>query len=372
MSTRGFELITPPPCPRPESSRKYTDWYTLDKLSTFDICPPCYEATFAATPFGSSFKRAVPADIKRRCDFASPWIRIAWLATQAQKRSDLDLVYNVARVGVGEACPGDDKETRTWYTILDKHGDRVDDFNVCSTDVRRVEALMPSMAGLFTRNHHGVRKTRRCDFRIQSGRFEQYLNTLIAASDVADKKRRLPDMAPFGDLVRLKTAVPECSRDKLVVDRAWHFPPQVPDMTVCEECYVDVVWPAIAEGSSVASRFSKTPHLLDEGARRGGGGGSRSTSGSGSGGGGGGISCQLYSERMRKIFRKAVQSGDFEYLVRRVMERREKEVEVRARRAMLEKLAWDLGRKGMDLRGPEAAGLGAKRREVEESWRWFE
>lgn len=362
LSTRGFESSTPrppPPCPRPTSTRHYDDWYTLDKLSSFDICPTCYEASFATSPFRRQFKRASPKDPKQKtkCDFASPWTRLAWLVTQQQQRHELDLLYAIARISASEDCPGNHKESRTWYTVLDRYGEKVDNFDVCSTDVRRVEALMPSMSGLYTRNHHGSARKRKCDFRIESKRFPEYLDTLIAADGTAQTKRRPPDLQRFADLVRQKAQMRECSKDDLVVDVAWHFPPHLPDLTVCEECYTDVIWPAIAEGSSVASRFSKTPQLINEDKQRNG----RVL----------GTSCQLYSMRMRKVFKKAVQTGDFGYLARRAQERRDLELELQSRHANIRKLTLDLEKQGMKT-GYATPGLQMQLDQLAEEWRKYE
>lgn len=295
---------------------------TLDQVPDFDICPSCYKGNFADSPFHKSFKHARRnPNEKLRCDFSSPWIRLAWLLTIKQQRFDLDLVFNVARAGLKGSCPCDNSETRCWYTVKDAYSEKVDKFDVCITDVRRVEALLPSMHSLFTRAYHGQEKKRKCDFRIQSKRFQEYLDTLIEIDDIAHTRRKAPDYIRFANLARQKSQMRECTRDDLVMDVAWHFPPNLPEMTVCEECYSDVVWPAIAEGSSIAGKFSRTPQLMPRERR------SSST--------GTGTSCQLYSPRMRKVFKKAVQTSDFGYLTRRVQERKEVEQELQDRVASI-------------------------------------
>jgi len=86
----------------------------------------------------------------------------------------------------------------------------------------------------------------------------------------------------------------------------WHFIPSMPSLTVCEDCYEAVVEPEFHNKSDVAMRFNRTLQPVY--------------------GEGMGSSCQLYSHRMRKVFRRAVRENDLKHLARKAKERREAEL----------------------------------------------
>lgn len=46
----------------------------------------------------------------------------------------------------------------------------------------------------------------------------------------------------------------------LLQKRGWHHLPQLPEFTVCDDCYHDVVWPAITSGSELAGQFTRVVH----------------------------------------------------------------------------------------------------------------
>ena len=351
----------PPPCPRFQSSRQYDDWYTLEGCPSFDICPSCYDANFASGSFWKYFQRAARKEPKQktRCDFSSPWIRLAWLLTQEQRRNDLDLLYGTAFISAQEPhCPGDHSEARRWLSPIDSRGSPVENFDVCSTDVKRIEALMPSLRNSFSRKDHATNQKRKCDLRVDSKRFSEYVDMLIEIDNTANTKRRPADFQRFVDLARQKAQMRECARDDMLVDYAWHFIPQLPELTVCEECYSSVIWPAIAKGSSVASRFNRTPQLVYE-EKRGGGSGSFGTS------------CQLYSPRMRKVFKKACQFGDLSYLAERAKERKKVEMSLQSRFATLRDLSQSFDKKaGKD--GYKASQLQQEFERISDEWRQVE
>lgn len=76
----------------------------------------------------------------------------------------------------------------------------------------------------------------------------------------------------------------------------------LPEFTVCEDCYDAVVWPLIEENdnkrkSDVAASFIRRRQKVDF------------------------ASCQLYSDRMRDVFRRACRRNDINYLEDKVKEK---------------------------------------------------
>ncbi|KAI7098226.1 hypothetical protein KC352_g38433, partial [Hortaea werneckii] len=150
-----------------------------------------------------------------------------------------------------------------------------------------------------------------CAMRSDSNRFSVYLDALINTHEKSLASRKLADPMPFLDLVERKTRLRECQKDTLLSCGLWHYHPKLPALTICEECFDAVVEPEAKRGSEIALRFYKAVQPVY--------------------GEGMGCSCQLYSPRMRKVFRRAVDERDFGYLARKAGERREAELRLQER-----------------------------------------
>jgi hypothetical protein len=69
------------------------------------------------------------------------------------------------------------------------------------------------------------------------------------------------------------------------------------ELMVCEQCYRDVVKPDADRGAELARRFDGNASAIPSG-----------------------FTCQLYSDRMRRVWAEAVSTGDFEQLRQKVCE----------------------------------------------------
>ncbi len=290
----GSQPLVLLPCPRPTPVAGFTDWYTMKGNLSFSICPSCRQTAFRAG-YEKIFERSPPESpaTKRRCDFSSPWIRMAILLTTTKKRADPELISAMADIIVEELpCPGKVPAEGQWYRVVNaESGKQVSGFDVCPCCVRNVETMFPVLRGIFqkSRSRHPHHE-RTCDLRADSKRFTMYIDLLESIANHATEFRRPPDMLRFTDLAEKMASIPECSRDDMLLDQRWHIIPQIPELTVCEDCYQEVVRPAARQGYSVAVQFSRKPHRAgrrDEG-----------------------ISCQLYSPRMRRVFMEACRRDD--------------------------------------------------------------
>ncbi|KAI9716647.1 MAG: hypothetical protein M1812_005185 [Candelaria pacifica] len=295
-----------PPCPRSKYVKGYDDWSTLSGVPSFDICPVCVQAVMSLSQYRQYFVRSPPRDpaTSFRCDFSSPWVRHAWALTLKQRRPNLDLVYGVAEVETTEVpCPGYAAAVAPWSHLIDPNTGRpVPNFDLCPYCVRNVEASMPSLRGAFVRTYlPDPTMPRVCDFRSDSRRFPSYVALLEGASTKAEIERKPADLRAFADHARTRASLRQCPRDDMVLGQQWHIVPQIPQFTVCEECYHDVIWPAVTKGSHLAGKFNRT--LQHVGAPN------------------HGVSCQLYSPRMRWIFGQAADKNDLEGLRAVVLER---------------------------------------------------
>ncbi|CAL3966175.1 unnamed protein product [Diplocarpon coronariae] len=301
--------VTPlPKCPRMRFTRDRDDWLTLPRCPGFDICPSCFDSIIAPTEFRNLFIQAPrrSPDVEVLCDFGtSPWYRIAWLLTLKERRRDLNLFYGLANISNKyPPCLGSHEAVRHWHSVIDhKTGLPVRGFDVCYSCVKSVETLLPAIHGVFVRTDRDAPPTSRiCDLRFDSKRFVQYFDALETAADRASYHSSPPDTRELASLARRLALFPECPRDRDLPDRRWHVIAQLPEFTVCEECFDDVVWPELEEGKAIPRMFGQAQRLEK-------------------------ASCQLYSSRMRGVFRLAVDSGDYLLLAGKARERKRLERE---------------------------------------------
>ena len=304
QAPRAYSSSELPPCPRSMPEAGHYDWYTVTSMPELDICPSCM-TVLGASRFRDLFVPStskVPGQ-KILCDFSRPWVRNAWAQIVKQRRSSLDMIYEVIRNSqTTKPCPNKGNDVRAWYRLPDPEtGANVPNFDACSECVRSVEIIFPQLRGIFKRPGALVQE-RTCDLNPQSRRFDTYMKLLDEAALQYDVERlREPNVQAFVDYARKTARVRECTRDDMVMGQLWHFIPSLPEFTICEECFNQVVWPVADQ--PVASSINRTLQLVP--------GTQRNT----------GISCQLYSERMRKKFLEAVKYADFDYLKQTALRR---------------------------------------------------
>ena len=331
-----------PACPRPGFVTGYSDWWTLRNAPDLDICPSCKENLIAAGS-SASFVPSPPRSTtyRTRCDLSNPWVRMAWLLVlqgKASKTLVKDVIMDIAHE---TPCPGRAPAVRNWRRLYDTEKDRfVPNFDVCPSCVRCVESVFPNLRGRLEPVPHTDReKKRTCSLSFEHPRFARYVDLLDEISTQAHTYRREPNMLRFVTLARSYAEVPPCRRDDQFRGVPWHFIPHLPDLTVCEECYLDVIWPAAHSGSELAKSFSGKPHHPPHSS-------------------GAKLSCQLYSVRMRDVFQRCCGDNDFQGLRREALMRVGKERELQARVARAQELP-------MEWRASEMEGLIAEWRRWE-------
>lgn len=311
----GSQPLALLPCLRSSPVAGHTDWYTLVGNSSFSICPSCRRTVFGAG-YENYFKPSRPdtSDSKRRCDMSTPWMRMVLLVTMTAKRPDPKLLYGMADIIVNELpCPAKRLTAGSWFRVVSpEDGKQVSGFNVCPCCVRNIETVFPALSGVFqkSKSRHPDQE-RSCDLRADSKRFAKYIDVLESMAKQAQEFKRAPNMLRFADLAEKMAAIPECSRDDMLLDQYWHTVPHIPELTVCEDCYHEVVRPAAREGYSLAAEFSRKPYRT----------GPRDV----------GVSCQLYSARMRNTFREACRRNDVAWLKSVAMQRHQIEADLQRR-----------------------------------------
>lgn len=296
-----------PDCPMKRPSIGYTNWLTLPRCDNFTICLSCYEQVFYPTEFRDLFLQAPYRSREREvsCDLGtSPWYRIAWLMTRKYRRTDLRLIQGVADVLAKEKvpCRGDARVTRMWYSITDPDTRRcISDFRVCSPCARAVEMLFPSLMGVFVpKDRQAEPKSGRCSlhFTPNRNRFLTYFDVFEKCHDVAVETKSAPDVQRLADNINFWAGVEECPRDEPLRKAKWYTMASIPGMTVCYECFLDVVFPELladvetntvagSERRSAARDFYRDPVTIEAT-----------------------TVCQMVSPKIRDLFRQACRRAD--------------------------------------------------------------
>lgn len=311
----GAPPATLPPCSRPVPVAGYNDWYSLREYPDFKICPTCRE-TVSQTGYGRQLVAAFSKSPERpvRCSFSMPWIRMAYLLMVKKRRSDMDLLYDMADVAEDTPpCPGKRPTVRDWYRIQDIDSDRhIPGFYACPYCIQSLETIFPVLKGVFhkSRSRHSAEEAM-CSLRSDSSRFATYVDLLEDTANQVNEYRRAPNIYRFVELTKKMGAIPTCSRDDMLRGRMWHIMPGLPEFTACSECYEDVVWPAVLQGSPLASRFTISPQAVEKAHI--------------------GVSCQMYSAKMRKVFLEACAEDDFDYLRKVALRRHRVERDLQSR-----------------------------------------
>ncbi|PLB47237.1 hypothetical protein P170DRAFT_362782 [Aspergillus steynii IBT 23096] len=309
------------PCPRSVPVAGYQDWFTIRGMTHLNICPSCMKQ-MRKSKFRDAFILGTPRSRGDmiRCSMSEPWTRLAWMQTVKKQLDHLDLLQQITRTrsSGSKPCPGRIVSEQHWYRVVDPDtGLFLPKFNVCSACVKNLRTLMPPHRNTFKRST--ALQARVCDFVTDSPRFVRYIDYLdIAANRSEMEWTSQPDLGDFMAYARRKVVLRDCRRDRLVLN-TWHYIPQLPELTVCEDCYDDVVWPLVKANHPIARKFSTLMRLPP------GEGPSRCRE----------ASCQLYSPRMRTKFRDAVQRDDLMYLKLAALRRFDAEQRFRERQEEL-------------------------------------
>ncbi|KAL5341675.1 hypothetical protein BJX70DRAFT_43112 [Aspergillus crustosus] len=313
--------LTLSPCPRPIPVAGYQDWYTFEGLNHLDICPSCVKQ-MRKTRFRDRITLSTPKPRTEpiQCAMSEPWARLAWMQTLKKKLDTLDLLRDITLPPQSiKPCLGRTVNDQYWYRVVDPEtGVYLPQFNVCPTCVRNIRLLMPAHRETFERST--TPQERVCDLVTDSPRFIRYIDALDLSANRAesDDSKSSPDLTEFLAYARRKVVLRDCRRSRLIFDR-WHYMPGLPELTVCEDCYDDVVYPLAKSRHPIAMDIYRSMRLLPSQAGASGSSSSREAS------------CQLYSPRIRAKFTDAVRRDDLPFIRWMAMTRFDAEQRFRAR-----------------------------------------
>ncbi|ORY14209.1 hypothetical protein BCR34DRAFT_560924 [Clohesyomyces aquaticus] len=262
------------------------NWYqitTPHHFPDFDICADCYNASLAPTPY-SRFISPLPQKpegVSTRCDFSDLWIRVAWAWIFMQKQEDLGLLGRVAGLTNDEgACPnldpssfetpededfdflaeidgtgvGDARQpaTRIWYCLRDPAtGAELQDWTVCSDCVQHLLTIASPLQDINTQLFHPVSNGQKilatCDLKVPKeedrtiayiDQFIQLAESLLPASSPSPTSTAQA-VSSLTSYIRRWASIPACPKSRTMGGRPRYvpFPQDIPEFTVCQECY---------------------------------------------------------------------------------------------------------------------------------------
>ncbi|KAK0665587.1 hypothetical protein QBC41DRAFT_367504 [Cercophora samala] len=297
----------------PHKASEAGQWMTLQRAENFIICPDCYNDVFANSTYQHLFLPVPPPHQPVSCDFGGQfWYRIAFILSLKHNHTDLRLLQAASLVAARhQPCAGGLRATRIWYGIPSpnsRHPRPIPKFEVCSSCAKTCEALLPNLAGVFVPldNNEPMKGTCEMHYSPDRKRFMDLWDHLEGVSDEAVKLMMAPDLVLLADKIRDTVHYEECGRNRPLRNKKWFRMERLPEMTVCGECFWDVVVPLLEQDrqdggdvkGEIPRNFYKQMQRVE-----------------------GLASCQLYSERMRNVFRLAAEHADWRFLEKEVLGR---------------------------------------------------
>ncbi|KAJ4375487.1 hypothetical protein N0V86_007018 [Didymella sp. IMI 355093] len=140
--------------------------------------------------------------------------------------------------------------TRTWYCLVDPaNGSLIEDLTACSACVARVNAIFPSLRGIFRPVANGQKVQATCDLltaKNGGNRGEHYFDKMLEAAKEHLETGTL-DTRPLANYVKKWAPIPVCMKAESTLPgtKSWTFPTSIPNYAACEECYTYHILPLL-------------------------------------------------------------------------------------------------------------------------------
>lgn len=288
-----------PRCPRSRPLPGLQDWSAIRGIPDIRICPTCAKA-MAETQYYRFLERSfTDRDEKSiECGMSKSWIRVAFMQSLNQNKPDLKFVEEVVRISHKyHPCPGPKTEDRHWYSVKDlAYNTLIPNFFVCSACVRTIDKVFPDLPNHFARSDKSTEKS--CSFHTDSRDFV----TLTEQLDLLARARRERGVSgadranPFVCAVYHIIHRPVCAREAFLSHRTWHFMDDIPEFTICPACFDEIILPL--GNRPIVKHISRLPRSIPPTSVP---GGPLTRDGTHS------VSCQLYSDNMRRNLIDAVE-----------------------------------------------------------------
>jgi hypothetical protein len=360
---------SPTPCPRQQPQANHHDWIGLPhpQFATFNVCPTCYHNLIRPTPYANSFvtkgpHTGYPPNTPVRCDMSRYWVRVAGMVLLTMNQDGRHDITLLARVAATRAQDGDCPNSQlagehqplavarrpAWYTLRDPHtgAQPLPGWTVCASCVLNVQACCPAIAAAFAplpgqglpppgqQQQQQQQQWEGSCAMVPSDLYDDartgaMLQQIGACAVTAQMTGRV-DMSQLVNWLQANPPAPRgggagyssthaggqpphaggnglCPRGYPSTSLRCHTMQGIFDLTVCEQCYAEVVKPDAEKGVELARRFDPTPAVMPSG-----------------------FTCQLYSPRMRQVWSHAAAAGDLALLQAKVHDMRRLGIEMEA------------------------------------------
>jgi len=231
---------------------------------------------------------------------SKPWARIALLQSLKQNKPDLKFVEQIENVPDSVwKCKGDRPDIRRWYKLWNPlRNQQLSDFYVCTACVRAVHTIFPELPDQFDQAELSQEKA--CGMYIGGKHFKKLIDLLDEAAEKCRDRHECSAsyMQPFVQHAFRINRFPDCARDVFLANRVWHYMEDLPEFTICQWCYDEVLMPVDKRpvARDVNKGMKPVPHsaLRSVGVPVSQSTDPREDTHP--------VSCQLYSDRMRQLF----------------------------------------------------------------------
>ncbi|KAK1535468.1 hypothetical protein CPAR01_09010 [Colletotrichum paranaense] len=257
-------------CPRAQAvSAPDRTWFWSSRVpSGFLVCEACYWDYFHDSPEGQSFQ-ATRMSTTQLTTCAMGQVNVLIPVGRAVSYGEFNMFWYVMQsLSQQKPCDPQGASGIAWYTLQDN----LPDFDICGACMAGTIASM-RMTHLFKPKHVPANETRLCSFNVFSYPRAMPLIQKFAESAYID------DYRPLSNLVTDLSAAPNCpkiDRDLAKNRRWWGWD----DVHICEECYI-----LVAKKTTLEKHFvMKGDHVVES------------------------RLCDLYSPRMRQLYKEACQT----------------------------------------------------------------
>jgi hypothetical protein len=237
--------------------------------------------------------------LPKACDISKYWILTALEDMIVKGSQDTRTLFKIIKAYSSEQ-PCHDQTTHMTspashcYQVLDPNTNKpIPNVMFCELCMRCVFELWPNLIRKFVKA--AMPTPWICDFQMQSRRGFQYVAKLL--NNQVEYTWEV-DLREFIEFARTRSMLDECVRKETVRGVACYGVAKIPSLAICKECYHDGVAPNLVEESSFAAEIELESRVRDAG-----------------------FECQLYSVRMRQVFKEAAANDDIGFLRTRVHER---------------------------------------------------
>lgn len=238
------------------------------------VCDACYHDHIVFSGWADLFEPVQTSFMSHatqqwKCCLAISKIKLTW-DVMLEEKLPFQVWWEATRVvATTAACTAEGVEYDGWYVLAEG----CENFDICPGCFYCWVRPWPSFAQKFKLRRYPPGSARICDFTDGAPRAREFRVKFARAVD-------MDDYCVFADYVKVKANMPICRGSTAVTNSRWWGIPGA--FTACEECYTDV-----AKGTALDNEITARAEFVEKGCM-----------------------CELYSPRMRALWKEACEKRD--------------------------------------------------------------